>query len=208
MCWQKTERSLPLSFSSRFSHVFSTAKGTTWREHQWDLHIQVQPLTYAYNSQLHRSKNLLPFILILAGQPLSPTTFIYPMLFPTDSATNTSTHVFRALTIQRLSTMRQDVDNRTKAGQPRYNGDHIRRIRNASIKIEVGRQMHLDRPSVTTSTPECLASESNSKLLSVKMGLSRITEVSTTTVKIDEEDMRNSVSLDRNTGASWQMRRQ
>lgn len=81
----------------------------------WD--IQVQALTYTYSSQLHRSKNITPFSLVLSRQcPGSrPTAFDHPTALPTDGTATTLLYSQRARLLHRVCTMWQDADKRMKS---------------------------------------------------------------------------------------------
>lgn len=82
-----------------------------------------------------------------------------------------------------------------------YKGDDDTRIRNTPKNIDAGQYIYYDREPVTTSAENCLATESNNKLLSVKTGTSRIIQILPTTVTTDKDSIRNTVSVYRATVA-------
>lgn len=63
-------------------------------QRDWD--IFVQPLTYAYRSQVHRSTNTTPFSLVLSGQPLGPASFENNSAFSSDTYYPTEPQALRA----------------------------------------------------------------------------------------------------------------
>lgn len=86
-----------------------------------------------------------------------------------------------------------------KTGRCHYKDDHDRPISNAPKNIEVGPNVYLHRPSMTTSAAECLTTKWYSKLLSVKTGPFHALEVTSTIVTTDKDGIRRTASVDRAT---------
>lgn len=70
-----------------------------------------------------------------------------------------------------------------------------------SKNIEVRQYVNLEQPPITTSAAELPTTESSSKLLSAKTVPFRVVDVTPTTMKIDKEGKRSTVSMDRPTVA-------
>ena len=80
-------------------------------EHQdnWDLHVQ--PLTYAYNAQVHRSTGTSPFSLILTRHP--PSTMIETIAAGTNQLNDIKTiQMVRDDIVERISKMFDKTDRR------------------------------------------------------------------------------------------------
>lgn len=88
-----------------------------------------------------------------------------------------------------------------KTGQRGYKDDHDRKIRNPTKKIEIGRNLYLDRPPMTTNAAEHLASESNSHLLFGKTWPSGVIKMMLTRVMFHKDSIRSTVFVERATVA-------
>lgn len=137
-------------------------------EHQRDWDIVVQQLTYEYIAKVHRSTNLRCFSVVLSPQQPSVATSDNPTALPTNATANKSMHTARARLLHRLSTMRQEVDNRMKKRQRCQKCDHTRLIHSALKAIEVGQYVHLVCPPMSTFAKELLNIKSYNQPLSVK----------------------------------------
>lgn len=85
--------------------------------------------------------------------------------------------------------------------QHKNKGDHNRRLHIVPKTIEVGHYVYLDWPLLATSAAEYLAAKCYSELLSFKTGPSQVVEVMPVTMKIDEDGIRNILSVYRATRA-------
>lgn len=89
----------------RFNKTIIPRRKPNDMEHQRNLDIYVQLLTYIYDTQVHRSTGLRPLSLILSRKPLQLTTFESPTALPTNVTVTTSRPRLRPRLLRRLSTM-------------------------------------------------------------------------------------------------------
>ena len=114
-------------------------------EHQKDWDEFVQPLTYAYNMQVHRSTGTTPFDLVLSRHPSGILTESVGHL-PEGTTNARSSAAVKRNTLKRLryALSRAKVDL-TKA-QQRYKHDFDRRVRTL-LRVETGQMVFVDKPA-------------------------------------------------------------
>lgn len=151
--------------SERFNNTIITRLRQRIAEHPRDWDLYGQWLTYAYNSQVSCSTNVLPFSLVLSWQSPDLSTFDNPTVLPSDAKANTYLHILAARLLYLLSTIRPNASKQVKTAVCRYEGDHDRRTRIAPKTIEIRQNVYLDRPLMTTAGTERLTTQSYSKLL-------------------------------------------
>lgn len=90
-------------------------------EHQRDLDLLVQLLTYAYNTQVHRKTGTIPScwgLLPHLRQHPEPTTFVTPTILRAEAGSETLPKAVRLLLLRRIGTeppsVRMPVNNSTK----------------------------------------------------------------------------------------------
>lgn len=88
---------------------------------------------------------------------------------------------------------------RMKAAEGPFNSDHDKEVRKVLYTIGRGPEIYLDRAPIVTSAPERLATDSYSKLMPPETVPFKILKLSPTTVTIDEDGVRNSISINQAT---------
>lgn len=76
--------------------------------------MNVQPLSYAYDTQVYRLTNLSPFSLVLPPHSPGPTAFYNPTALPNAATRKTSPHTLKARLVDCIAIMRQDADKQMK----------------------------------------------------------------------------------------------
>lgn len=77
----------------------------------------VQPFTYAYNTQVHRSKNTIPRSLVLNRQPPGPSLLTKSTNLPDSGSDPTSPQAMRAKVQLRIAALRFKTDPHTRKSQ-------------------------------------------------------------------------------------------
>lgn len=83
----------------------------------------------------------------------------------TNAIAITSPNALRARLLHRFVTMPQGADKRTKLSQRQLNNDKDRRVLSAPLSFSVKQYFYIDRPPLTTSAADGLATESYSNLM-------------------------------------------
>jgi len=113
-------------------------------EHQSDWDLYVQPLTYAYNDQVHRSTGTSPFSLVLTRH--LPSTIIETTATGTDRLNDIkTTQSVRDNIIKRMSTMFDKTDRRMYMAQQNYKRNYEKSVREI-VQYKVGDYVFIDRP--------------------------------------------------------------
>ena len=102
----------------------------------------IQPLTYAYNAQVHRTTGQKPFSLVLTRTPGNPALYAdndYPDTTPT-TAEEQKTNVF-----ERTRQLIKLESERNESQQARHKNDFDRRVR-TSMKVIPGEEVFIDNP--------------------------------------------------------------
>lgn len=92
-----------------------------------------------------------------------------------------------------------DAEKQMKSLQRRYKDDHDQEVLNAPLSFTARKTNYLDRPSMTTSVAERLMTKSCNKLMPPKKKPCKVIHGSPMTIMIDEDEIRNTVSIDRAT---------
>ena len=163
-------------------------------EHQTDWHSFVQPLTYAYNSQVTRSTGYTPFTLALTRPP-PPPAYHSPR-----SSTAPGVDTLR----DRISTMTNNAARALHKRQQRYKRTYDRSARESDI-LEPGTRVYLERPPNSAGTPEeQIANVPRTKLRSKATGPYDVVSATRDTVTINVDGIHDTVSRDRITPAPAQ----
>ena len=113
-------------------------------EHQDDWDLYVQPLTYAYNAQVHRSTGTSPFSLVLTRHP--PSTVVETIATGTDRLNDIkTTQTVRDEIIKRMSTMFDKTDRRMYMAQQTYKRNYDKSVKQRT-QYKVGDYVFIDRP--------------------------------------------------------------
>ena len=115
-------------------------------EHQRDWDDYMQPLTFAYNTQVHRSTDTIPFDLVLT-RPLSGS--ILPGTVPQDVGTHREdprTPVqYKRATLRKLRDAFDRSRTKLTASQKRYKEDFDKKVR-FYLVVGAGLFVYVDRP--------------------------------------------------------------
>lgn len=106
-------------------------------ENQKNSDIYIQPLTYAYTSQVHRLTRDTPYSHIFRRHPLGLTTTASPSAPPTDAASATKPTVLGQKLLAQLSPLKAKVSATLLEKQKRYKSYFDRKAR-AQPGFQVG----------------------------------------------------------------------
>ena len=188
--------------TERYNKTIITRLRHYVNDHQTDWDLFVQPLTYAYNSQVHRSTGESPFGLVLSRLPPSP-------LVSTSSAiegisgNTVPARLLKTQVLDRLKAMCAKVDKSASLAQARYKRYFDQKVRHTP-SYQQGQMVYVDLPDPRLSTTgkkssesEKLAKRKRYKLMFKKTGPFKIVATDSHTVTIDEDGLHNTVSIDR-----------
>ncbi|CDF38306.1 unnamed protein product [Chondrus crispus] len=174
-------------------------------EHQRDWDDYVQPLTFAYNTQVHRSTETTPFDLVLTRPP---TGLILPGTVPQDAGTHMEdprTPVqYKRATLRKLRDALDRARTKLTASQKQYKDNLDRKVRFRPV-VRAGDFVYVDRPPRTLTSVERrmrVQSPTDTEDLSVKLlpkaeGPFNVRSATDTTVLIEQDSVENRVSIDR-----------
>ena len=162
-------------------------------EHQDDWDDFVQPLTYAYNMQVHKTTNTTPFALSLTRHPPEPV--IDAPTRPPSTAANP--RGARARTIHALKEALAQASKSSQEAQQRY-----KRYFDSSVRLKAefktGDEVFVNRPpAYVLSQEEKDVGTPQSKLLDKSVGPFTVVRASPVTVTIREDGVEYTVSVDR-----------
>ena len=174
-------------------------------EHQHDWDDYVQPLTFAYNTRVHRSTETTPFDLVLTRPP---SGLILPGTILQDAGTHREeprTPVqYKRATLRKLRDALDRARTKLTASQERYKEYFDKKVRFVPV-VGAGDFVYVDRPlrpltsfeqrtraQGTTGTDELSV-----KLLPRTEGPFRVRSATDTTVLIEQDGLETRVSIDR-----------
>ena len=172
--------------------------------HQRDWDDYVQPLTFAYNTQVHGSTETTPFDLVLTRPP---SGLILPGTVPQDAGTHRedlrTPLQYKRVTLRKLRDALDRAPTKLTASQKRFKDDFGKKVRSRPV-VGAGDSVYVDRPprpitSVerrtraqgTTGTDELCV-----KLLPRTEGPFRVRSATDTTVLIEQDGVENRVGID------------
>lgn len=91
--------------ADKYNRTINTSLKHYVTEHQNNWHQFVQPLTYAYYSQVHASKGTNPFILTITGPPPCSILDLTWTLSPTDDSEDNLTPSIRMMRVRILNAL-------------------------------------------------------------------------------------------------------
>lgn len=153
------------------------------------------PLTYAYNVEVHSTKKLFSFILSTTRLPHGSIAIARPM--PPDVSEIDPRHAYRLRLIHRAFLLRKIAITNSKI-QARYKMDYNKDVRFEPL-FAAGDFAFVERPPLTASAADRLAFERYSKLLPRRTEPFRAISVRPEYVRIDQNGIRNTVSINRQT---------
>ena len=171
-------------------------------EHQRDSEEYIQPLTFVYNTQVHRLMETTPFDLVLTRPPSS---LAQPGTVPQEAVSNTEDPPpmvqFKRATLRKLRDALERTRVKLTAAQRWYKTDFDKKVRFRPV-IEVGDLVYVDRPPrpLTSTERGDLPSDERGpsvKLLPKKEGPFRVRSATEATVVVDQDGVSNRVSIDR-----------
>ncbi|CAN8068757.1 unnamed protein product [Agarophyton chilense] len=189
----------------RLNHTLVSRLRHYTEEHQTGWDKLVQPLTYSYKHQVHRSTQATPFDLVLLRHPPGivvqgdhTTSTAAGALTPAQVKRNTLVMLRRAL---------KHAESRLTAAQKRYKADYDRRVTNV-VSVSSGQYVYIDNPPSgrrprpgDEADDEAIDSDINSKLLPKSVGPHKVLNASDPTVTVDQDGIPNTISIDRITVA-------
>ena len=188
--------------TERFNRTLVQRLRNYVEEHQRDWDEYIQPLTFAYNTQVHQSTETTPFDLVPTRPP---SGLALPGTVLQDAVSNTEDR--QTLVQYERATLRKlrDALGRTRvkltAAQRRCKTDFDQKVRFRPV-IAVGDFVCVDRPPrpLTNTERGDLPSDGGApsvKLLPKTEGPFRVRSATETTVAVDQDGVSNRVSIDR-----------
>ena len=166
-------------------------------ENQADWDDYLQPLTYAYNLQVHRSTRVSPFALTLSRVPPGPASVGMATSLPQDATTSLPAARLRMRLIRQLSTLQKRTATILQKAQARYKNDFDKKVR-VELKLRRGDFVYIDRPPTWAMTQADKDKFQNkSKLMPKTTGPLQVLKATAETATIDEDGISNTVSIDR-----------
>lgn len=110
--------------SERFNRTIITRLRHFIAEHQRNWDIYVQPLTYAYNNQVHRCTNTSPYSLFLSRHPPGPSLLRATTDTPITGKSESSPQMIRRTIQAHILALRAKVDAHLRKSQARYKRDY------------------------------------------------------------------------------------
>ncbi|CDF32918.1 unnamed protein product [Chondrus crispus] len=147
-------------------------------EHQRDWDDYLQPLTFAYNTQVHRSTETTPFDLVLTRPPSG-------LILPEDPRTPVQ---YKRATLRKLRDALDRARTKLSASQKRYKDDFDKKVRFRPVVV-AGDFVYVDRPPRPLTSVE--------RRTRAQEGPFRVRSATDTTVLIEQDGVENRVSIDR-----------
>ena len=157
----------------------------------------MQPLTYAYNMQIHRSTGTTPFYLVLSRHPSGILTESVGNL-PEGTVNVGSPAAVKRNTLNRLSyALSRAKINLTKA-QHRYKRDFNKRVRTL-LRVEPGQMVFVDKPTDYEGKHQNQTDEDRTtkKLSYRRTGPYKVLKANDSTVTVEQDGLEVTVSIDR-----------
>ena len=171
--------------AERFNRTILAALRHYVADHPRDWDLFTGAITFAYNSQVHRTTNLAPFELVLARAPKSLAVQAQPVLEEFNSARQ-----YHLKWQSWLSSLMTTARKSLHKEQARYKRNFDARLRKPAYEVPVGSYVFLRKEFVDKK-------ESKHKLSPVATGPYRVAEVNKDTVVIIDGTMHERVSRDR-----------
>ena len=114
-------------------------------DHQKSWDEYVQPLTYAYNIQVHRSTGTTPYSLVLSRHPPNPSIESFPTVVPTDSDESVSINEMKKRVLLRFAEAIKRADTRSTTQQAQYKR-YFDRAAQVAPAYEAGQYVFVNRP--------------------------------------------------------------
>ena len=191
--------------TERFNRTLVQRLRNYFKEHQRDWDDYVQPLTFAYNTQVYRSTETNPFDLELTRPP---NGLVLPGAAPQDTGSNREdprTPVqYKRATLRKLRDAIDRARMKLTAAQKRYKDDFDKMVRFRPV-IVAGDFVYVDRPLRLLTNVERRTHERDTtdagpasvKLLPKTEGPFRVRSATDATVVINQDGVRNRVIMDR-----------
>ena len=172
-------------------------------EQQRDWDDYMQPLTFAYNTQVHRSTETTPFDLLLTRPP---SGLMQPGTVPQDAGTHREdprTPVqYKRATLRKLCDELLRARTKLTASQKRYKDDFDKKVRFRPV-VGAGNFIYVDRPPRPLKSVERRTSaqgtngtdELSVKLLPRTEGPFRVRSATDTPALIEQDGVENRVSI-------------
>lgn len=119
-------------------------------DHQRDWDLFVQPLSYVYNTQLHRSTNTTEFSLVLSPNPAGPAPFVKDSALSSDTYCPIEPQALQAQLLARIKALHAQVNIRLASAQSRCKWDLDKNIKRTSA-FAPKRLVFIKQPPLATS---------------------------------------------------------
>ena len=183
--------------AERYNKTLATRLRHYVADHQRDWDKFVQPLTYAYNNQIHTTTMTTPFNLTITRPPPSPIIDQISTAAPTDTDGPPSSRTMRARILNRLSVMFDKADSRSALARALYKRYADRTIRHTPV-FKRGDRVFLSRPPTAAKTAEEKENDTaHSKLRPKMIGPYDVLDANAETVKIEQDGLEVTVTIDR-----------
>ncbi|CDF32213.1 unnamed protein product [Chondrus crispus] len=183
--------------AERFNRTLATRLRHYVSEHQRDWDDYVQPLTYAYNMQVHKSTGTTPFDLVLTRHPPGISVQAPSSAIPSPNGSEPTSAQMKRITLQRVRKILSRAGTKLTHAQAQYKRNFDKAVRTLP-SFEVGQEVFLDRPPDFSATP--LENEDgHRKLLPKTTGPYRFIKapVDGDTVTIERNGLLDAVSINR-----------
>lgn len=122
-------------------------------EHKTEWHEFLQPLTYAYNVQVHKKTGKTPFDLVLSWHPPGLQVEKSRTAIPDHEPENLSTAQVHRYILSRLRGALSSAMTRTTQAELQYKRDFDKTVRTFP-KLCLGDKVYVDQPEWMSSAPE------------------------------------------------------
>lgn len=180
--------------TERYNQTLATRLRIFTNQHEKNWDRLIQPLTYAYNAQVHRTTGETPFSLVLTRPPndiILENEIVMPSTEPL------TPQEARLQVMERSTELVQRAAVRTEQKQAKYKAFHDKKVR-TKLRLQPGDEVFLDNPPSVGQTPaERLADEPAGKLHKKTLAAFKVIKVTDQTTTIVKDEIEETVSIDR-----------
>lgn len=158
----------------------------------------MQPITYAYNTQVHMPTNMTLFSLVLSRHPPGPTPVSHPSSLNNDSYVEADPQWLHLNLQRKFATLQANVSTPMRRRGAHYKHLHDKKV-HSKPKFVPNQCLLVDKPPLASgkNTADLMTSASYNKLQPCKAGAFHIIEVQSHTVVIDKDVVPNVASIHR-----------
>lgn len=166
-------------------------------DHQRNWDLLVQPLTYTYNTQVHKSSNTSPYRLVLSRHPSGPSLLTTTTSAPKVDMNETSSQAIRNLIEKRILKLYAKKVFHVRKSRARKKADYDTRVREMPTYI-LGCYVFTDNPPIHANrrTKDVVASKAYNKLQPRAAGQFKILQKHDKTIYIKDSRIPEIVFVD------------